>query len=127
NWYDFRYKSYMRLCISLFIYFISFSLYAQLQIDKNTFDHGVIREFNNDTACFTVTNTGSVKAILLPTQPVDHYSILTSSREILPSGTIDLCVVYYTDKKGKFEIDIPVYFSTMRTPLKFRVKGNIKT
>jgi Ca-activated chloride channel family protein len=36
-------------------------------------------------------------------------------------------IVYYTDKKGSFNEDVPLYFSNSNTPTVLKIKGNIKS
>ncbi len=107
--------------------FLPFLLSAQLQPDKTIYDHGVIASFNNDTAWFTFSNTGSKSIYLLPTMPSDEYAVLCSSKEIEAGGSILMGIVYYTDKKGRFEVNIPLYFSHSNKALEIKVKGDIKS
>lgn len=113
--------------ISFLSILFPFLLSAQLQPDKTVYDHGVIASFNNDTAWFTFSNSGSKSIYLLPTMPSDEYAVLCSSKEIEAGGRILIGIVYYTGKKGRFEISIPLYFSHSNKALEIKVKGDIKT
>ncbi|MBL7836849.1 MAG: VWA domain-containing protein [Bacteroidetes bacterium] len=114
---------------SSLLFFLLFPVLAfgQLQISRTEFDFGQIAVFNNDTAYFSVTNTGSKTIHLLPTQPKESYAILCESKSILPGQSIQIAIVYYTDKKGKFSIQVPIYFSHTGNPVNFTLKGQIKS
>lgn len=101
--------------------------YAQLSFNQTEFNFGQIEVFNNDTAYFTVTNTGTKTIHLLPTQPKDEYALLCDSKTILPGQSMQLAIVYYTDKKGKFSLSVPVYFSSSPNPVNLTIKGQIKS
>lgn len=126
-WYNFRSLFNMFKSILLFILSLPFIVQAQLQADKLTHDFGNISYFNNDTAYFTFSNTGSKTIYLLPTQPKDQYAILCSSKTIDPGSSIQIGIVYYTDKKGSFNLDIPLYFSNSPVASHVKIKGNIKS
>jgi hypothetical protein len=116
------FKSFLILLVSLPI-----AANAQLQADKSVHDFGNITYFNNDTAYFTFSNTSAKTIYLLPTQPKDNYAVLSSSKSISPNSSMRIAIVYYTDKKGNFSQDIPLYFSNSNTATVFKIKGNIKS
>ena len=104
-----------------------FLLSAQIKADKAVFDHGDIRLFNNDTAWFTLNNSSSKTAFLLPTMPKDDYAVLTDGQSIAPGGSMRIGIVYYTGEKGRFEQKVPLYFSNANEPLILYIKGNIRS
>jgi hypothetical protein len=116
------FKSFLFLIISLPIF-----VHAQLQADKTVHDFGNITYFNNDTAYFIFSNTGSKTIYLLPTQPKDNYAVLCSSKTLAPGSSMRIGIAYYTDKKGSFNQDIQLYFSNSNTPTVLKIKGNIKS
>jgi hypothetical protein len=127
-WYDFRLMKYMlRLLTFILLSLISTTLKAQLSADRLTFDFGNIENFNNDTAYFTFTNSGTKTIYLLQTQPKDDYAILCDTKTIGPGEKMRLAVVYYTGKKGRFNLDVPLNFSHLSSPLTLHVKGHIKS
>lgn len=101
-------------------------LKAQLS-GSTVYDFGHIEDFNNDTARFTFTNTGGKTIYLLQTPPADNYSVLCDTKTIAPGESILIAIVYYTDKKGHFNLEVPLYFSYSVEPIKLNVKGNIKS
>ena len=116
------FKSFIILILSL-----PFIANAQLQADKSVHDFGNITYFNNDTAYFTFSNTGGKTIYLLPTQPKDNYAVLCSNKTIAAGSSVRIGIVYYTDKKGNFNQDIPLYFSNSNAPTILKIKGNIKS
>ena len=121
-------KSGMRgiVLIILFCTFLKASE-AQLVADRTTFDFGNIENFNNDTAYFTFTNTGQKTIYLLQTQPKDNYIVLVDTKTVNPGEDMRLAIVYYTGKKGRFNLEVPLNFSHLTSPLLLHVKGNIKS
>ncbi|MEZ4804042.1 MAG: DUF1573 domain-containing protein [Bacteroidia bacterium] len=101
--------------------------FAQLKVNQRVFNHGNIDRFNNDTAYFTFSNEGNKTIYLLPVQPQDDYSVLTSSKTLAPGESIQIGIVYYTSKKGRFEKTIPLYFSNLNSSFDISIKGNIKS
>ena len=116
------FKSFLFLIISLPIF-----AHAQLQADKTVYDFGNITYFNNDTAYFIFSNSGSKTIYLLPTQPKDNYAVFCSSKTIAPGSSMRIGIAYYTDKKGSFNQDVQLYFSNNNTPTVLKIKGNIKS
>ncbi|HEY1047919.1 MAG TPA: VWA domain-containing protein [Bacteroidia bacterium] len=115
-------------CFLLISYLLfQVNCFAQVTVNKGTYDHGNIESFNNDTAYFEFYNSGSKPAYLLPTLPADDYSVFCSSKTIAPGESIQVGIVYYTDQKGRFDIKIPLYFSTQSSAIQLAVKGNIKS
>jgi hypothetical protein len=112
---------FLSLCI------IPVYLFGQLKVDHKEFNHGNIERFNNDTAYFVFENGGNKTIYLLPVQPQDDYAVLTSSKTIAPGESIQVGIVYYTSKKGRFEKTIPLYFSNLNTSFDISIKGNIKS
>lgn len=110
----------------IFLLFPTF-LFSQIKVENPVFDHGNIENFRNDTAFFYITNKGNQKTFLLPTQAQEEYEILTDGNTLEPQATMTLAVVYYTDKKGKFNVTVPIYFSSMYNAVQLSVKGNIKS
>jgi Mg-chelatase subunit ChlD len=100
---------------------------AQLLADKLEHDYGNIEHFNNDTAFFVFTNTGTRTIYLLQTQPKDDYAILCDTKTIAPGEQMQLGIIYYTGKKGRFNLDVPLNFSHLNTPIHLKISGNIKS
>lgn len=111
----------------LILLFFPMLMSAQLNADKTTVDLGLIEEFNNDTAYFNFTNTGSKVIYLLPTQPSDEYLVLCNSTSVQPGETLQIGIVYFTDKKGRFTLSVPLSFSHKTDATVIQVKGNIKS
>ncbi len=103
------------------------ALKAQLVADHLSFDFGNIEHFNNDTAYFTFTNTGSRTIYLLQTQPKDDYAILCDTKTIEAGEQMRIGIVYYTGEKGRFSLTVPLYFSHLTTAMELNIRGNIRS
>lgn len=117
----------MRIPIVLLCLFFTCSLHAQLVVDRTSHDFGQIALFNNDTAWFNIRNNGLKTVYLLPTPPDPTYAVLTDSRQLEPEESMRIAIVYYTDNKGRFNLQAPVYFSSEKDPILFTIKGTIKS
>lgn len=105
---------------------LSAGMAAAQEIDRQVWDFGDVSFWNNDTAWFKVKNASKKDFIFLPTHYNQNAAILFSSRLVESGATVDIGIVYYTEVKGRFSIDIPLYISTQPTPISFKIKGNIK-
>ncbi len=94
--------------------------------NTNVFDFGEIEVFNNDTANFIISNNTSKTVYLLPTAPKEDYKILVPSTSLNANNTMQIRIVYYTASKGKFNLQVPLYFSNLAEPVVLHIKGNIK-
>lgn len=115
-----------RLCIGLF-FACSFSVFAQNQdFNDQTWNFGDVAFWRNDTAVFKVRNGTQRNLIFLPTYYNENFTIMFNNRAAEPGETIEVSIVYYTQKKGRFDVEIPLYINQKADPIHFRLKGNIK-
>jgi uncharacterized protein YegL len=113
----------------LAILFFGFSLSATAQsndFEDQTWDFGEIAFWHNDTAWFKVRNGTHRNLIFLPTYYNESFTILFSNRAADPGETIKIGIVYYTQRKGRFDVDVPMYINQKPNAIHFRIKGNIK-
>lgn len=100
---------------------------AQMVADKTMVDLGAIENYNNDTIYYYFTNTGSKTVYFLPTQPADNYQVLCSNKTIAPGDVFTIGIIYYTEKKGRFNLVVPLSFSNSFEPIKIQLAGQIKS
>ncbi len=106
---------------------LNFNAFGQMNADKTMFDYGVINNYNNDTAYFYFTNVGVKTVYLLTTQPREDYQVFCNSKTIAPGEVLTIGVIYYTEKKGKFNVDVPLNFSNSMQPVILKLTGTIKS
>lgn len=112
------------ICIALLI---TMSVKAQqVSMDRQSWDFGDVIYWNNDTAWFKVRNATDKDIIFLPTFYNETFRVMFSSRLIEPGQSVDVGIVYYTENRGRFSVDVPLYVSVRPDPLIFRLKGNIR-
>ncbi len=114
------------LIIGLFLSCIV-QLKAQMVGDKTSMDLGAIENYNNDTVYFYFTNTGSKTVYFLPVQPGEDYQVLCSKKTIEPGEVFTIGLIYYTEKRGRFSIEVPLNFSSSFEPIKIKLSGQIKS
>jgi len=100
---------------------------AQMVADKTLVDIGTIQSYNNDTVYYYFTNTGTKTVYFLPTQPADDYQVLCSNKTIAPGDVFTVGIIYYTEKKGRFNLIVPLSFSNSFEPIKIQLSGHIKS
>jgi Mg-chelatase subunit ChlD len=94
--------------------------------DRQLWDYGDAMFWKNDTARFKVRNATDKDFVFLPTYYKEDVAVFFNSRLVEPGKSAEIYVVYYTNRKGKFQLDVPLYISSRAEPLVFKLKGNIK-
>lgn len=119
----------VKLLILFLIFGLSTSALAQKSYDlnKKTVDFGKIEQWNNDTAWFTFKNTSNKKWFFLPLFYHQEYSVSFNQKAVLPGESARIAVSFYTEKKGNFQLNVPLYISSEMTQINLKVKGNIRS
>ncbi len=112
------------LSISLFISFST--CFGQAGFKFLSYDFGELYKGDKRYVDFSYKNTTGKKTFLLSVKNDRRTRILTSSNTVLPDSTIIIRIKYNPQKKGKFNITIPVYFSHLMEPHSLVIKGNVK-
>lgn len=94
--------------------------------DRQVWDFGDVLFWKNDTARFKVRNATDKDFVFLPTYYKENVAAYFSSRLVEPGKTAEILMVYYTTRKGKFSLDVPLFISSRAEPLVFKLKGDIK-
>lgn len=94
--------------------------------DRQVWDFGDVIFWKNDTARFKIRNATDKDFVFLPIYYKEDVAIFFSSRLAEPGKSIEVSMVYYTTRKGKFHLDVPLYISSRAEPLMFKLTGNIK-
>lgn len=97
-----------------------------ISLDRQIWDFGDVLYWKNDTAWFKVRNATEKNIVFLPTYYQEDYRVMFSSRLVEPGQSVDVGIVYYTESKGKFNVEVPLYVNVRPDPLVFRLKGNIR-
>lgn len=96
------------------------------EFSDQTWNFGEVHFWRNDTARFKVRNGTTRNLIFLPTYYNENFTIMFSNRAAEPGETIEISIVYYTEKKGRFDVSVPLYINQKPDPIQFRLRGNIK-
>ncbi len=116
----------LRVAFVLSFLFLGRLLAQDVVPDRQAWDFGDVLFWKNDTARFRVRNATDKDFVFLPTYYKEDVSVFFNSRLVEPGKTAEIYIVYYTDRKGKFQQDVPLYISSRAEPLMFMLKGNIK-
>ena len=115
----------MRFLWSLLLLAGAQSVHAQ-QLVPSQYDFGKQTNWDNPQVVVSYTNQSSKTQQFLPIAYDPGISILIDDMLLEPGQSTQLTFTYYTEHFGKFQMDIPVYISTLAEPLMFKLKGNIK-
>lgn len=117
----------------ILVCFVSFSFAQNTQkkngydFDKTSFDFGEVEQWNNPAAVFTFTNRTKLEVTILPLFPARDLDVKVSKQTVLPNESITIEARYYTDGKGYFKREFPIYFNTSAEPIVLKITGNIKS
>ncbi len=114
------------IVFTLFMFNFVFISAQVPQFEDQTWNFGEVAHWKNDTAFFKVRNGTSRNLIFLPTYYNQDFIIMFSSRAAEPGETILVGIVYFTEHKGKFDVEVPLYVNLKPDPIHYRLKGNIK-
>jgi len=104
-----------------------FFLQAQgLWVESRSKDYGKVNFWNNDAFDVKVVNQSDKDLYFLPIFYNQDYKVWLSSPKLKPGEEGQISIVYYSDKKGKFDKSIPVYHTLSGDPINFEIKGYIK-
>lgn len=117
--------------MKIYLLFIPFLLIAQFSFAQGEFsstshDFGELYKGDQRYVDFFYKNTTGKKIFLLTVKNDRQTRILTTSTTILPDSSLTIRVKYNPQKKGKFNLSIPVYFSHKMDPYTLSIKGNVK-
>ncbi len=116
----------MRLFILIIGLFLSFTSISQVTAEKVSYDFGDMYANSPSYYDFRFTNNSDkVQFLLTIDKPQDVYYIF-SAKKLLPDSSITIRLKVNTDRKGKFNHTVDIYFSEPRDPITITVKGNIK-
>ena len=101
-------------------------LFSQNSFSALTYDFGDLYKGDQRYVDFTYHNRTNKKNFLLSIKNDRHTRVLTSGNTIMPDSSITIRIKYNPPQKGKFSVDVPVYFSNSMEPYIFKIKGNVK-
>ena len=120
-------ESNLRVLFLNIVLLFQWALQAQgLWVEKKSKDYGKINFWNNEAFTVKVINQSSKELNFLPIFYNQNYKVWFSHPKLKPGEEGQISIVYYSDKKGKFEKTIPVYHSLSGEPVNFTIKGYIK-
>lgn len=117
----------MKKTISIFIFLFLYSYgITQGGFNKLSHDFGEVYAGNERFVDIIYTNSTGKSTYLLTVKNQREVRVLTSNKKIEPDSTLILRFKYNPTKKGKFNIETPIYLSHSMDPFIFKMKGNIK-
>lgn len=100
---------------------------TEMTIDPTEYDFGTFSMSERQECIFRITNTGSS---LLMVQDVVTSCGCTKveydKRPVPPGQTIDLKVIYEAEESGRFTKVMIVYSNAETSPVRLRIKGDVK-
>jgi hypothetical protein len=102
---------------------------AQIKVDKEVHDYGIINQ-NEDGKCeFKVTNTGNAPLIISKCKGSCGCTVPTCTQEpIAPGASTMITVEYDTKTAGPINKSVTIYSNAANEPTKtLRIKGNVRS
>ncbi|MCB9251140.1 MAG: VWA domain-containing protein [Flavobacteriales bacterium] len=98
---------------------------THILVNNSVFDYGNVDKWKNDTAFYTITNTGSTDFFFLPTRNSVNIKTLTPQKAVKPGEVVSVKILYYTQNRGFFKEEIPIFISASDKPFLLTLKGKI--
>ena len=116
-----------RVLILILTLGFAFNSIAQsgVSVSPYAFDFGTVKQWKNDTAIFIIENTGSSKFIFLPIGYSEDVLVLLPKGSINPGQSATVKLIYYTQSRGNFKKNIPIYINISGDPIELTIKGKI--
>ncbi len=89
------------------------------------FDFGAVAKWKNDTAFFTIENTGNSRFVFLPIGYSQDVMVILPEGYVNPGQKASVKFIYYTQNRGNFRKSVSVYYTTSNEPVTLTIKGKI--
>ena len=82
-------------------------------------------KWKNDTAFFTIENTGNSRFVFLPIGYSQDVLVILPQGYINPGQKASVKFIYFTQNRGNFKKSVPIYYTTSNEPVTLTIKGKI--
>lgn len=113
------------LVIHVFLLLIAMPLLSQIELSMDKVDYGLIDFKTDRVKDLVIKNTSSQDAILLKSNFPAEYDILFSSRQLSANSEVTLRVKFNPRRKGKFNDEVELWFTSQNEPVKIKFKGEV--
>lgn len=100
--------------------------FGQTTLDHSSYDFGTLNSYNEFFTDFIIRNKGQKKEYILRVQTGKELTYKISSDVIYPDSFLILRVQINPSKLGKFNYELPVFFSDKKDPSIIRISGMLK-
>ena len=114
-----------KMFLMLFVVVSQFA--SAQQLSPSTYNFGKVSLWNNPKAKLTFTNTSSQRVLFLPIPYQRNLYFHLPEGYINPGQTVEIEAIYYTEEKGNFTVNQPLYLSGWSEPVYLNLKGKILT
>jgi hypothetical protein len=100
---------------------------AEIKLDKDIHDYGIVVQNGDGLSHFTITNTGNEPLILSNVKSSCGCTVPKWTKEpIMPGGTTVIDVKYATNRIGPINKSVTISSNATNTPTKvIRIKGKV--
>lgn len=116
----------MKEVVFLLISFLVVEVSAQVVVDQNTIDFGVLDAHTNRVVDLTFTNVSPQPALMLRSSFPPDYTFRWTRRDLEPDSSLTLRIKVNPRINGPFQDEVVVWFSNMDTPLELSFSGDVK-
>ena len=100
---------------------------TEVSIDKTIIDFGSFLKEEKQECSFVLTNTGKGLLVIQDiTTSCGCTKVEYNKEPVRPNGTLEVKVVYETEKAEHFNKTVTVYCNSKNSPIHLKVKGNAK-
>ena len=96
-----------------------------VRVSPSAYDFGTVKQWKNDTAYFTIENTGTSRFIFLPIGYSEDLLVLLPKGTFHSGQSATVKLIYFTQSRGNFRRSVPIYISSSGDPISLTIKGKI--
>ncbi len=112
------------LFIALFVRVLF--VFSQDLMNKSEFDLGLIEKLNDEVLDINITNSTDKKVYLLRIDGIEDFDVKYTSKTFEVNQAQIIRFKYKPNKKGKFNKEIQLYFSSNEVPTSIQIKGDVQ-
>ncbi len=112
-----------KISTSILLFFLIFTVSAQLSIVENAKDFGILRRADPNWVDFEIRNSSSADAIIFRVEGPKNTDIKLSAKTVKAGTTEFIRVAVSPKAEGRFDIALKVHASAWAKPVTIKVKG----
>jgi Ca-activated chloride channel family protein len=112
-----------KLTILLFALSVAGGAFAQLSLEKNSFDFGILHRADPNWTDFTLRNNTDKTQYIFRADAPDHVDVKFSAKKLKPDSSAVIRVAYSPQKAGPFKQELLLHTSAWKKPRPLNLSG----